>query len=946
MSSSSPSFAISSNDASFVLRDQLLPLTQWRLRVVKFSDGERYPLLLHQGGEPDWNTTLFITTQVRNAASAPNTSVAVLSAIRVLLAWSEARQFDLEERFRKQQFLTLSEIESLRDFAQTTVRTRFNTLPAAVKASPGITFSRTLESARAKHSISRNFVKNQTLHLRLSYIARYLKWLAIQFTDGCKAETALQVRSRISTMTQQIRELRPRCPSSLPNSAKKGLSPATLSHLLRLVDATSEENPFELLVRTRNELIISLLRSLGIRSGELLALKVTDLDFQRNEVIIPRRHGEAHTNLAEFIRVCREELTVFGKDLDWNNDVWKPAGVSFGNLDQRVRRFKPENAMHSPFKEFAKAYFRYDQGVKPTKQMAEIPTLKCVERALVESHGPVAVSSITHAVLDRAAVLASTFFSKKLAHQIGRELSALASFLSEKRLISRRLDWQSPLKCPHTGVRTGAKAREERNKKLPSDEALHKLASIFSANPSGARDMFTTSIVAMLLCAPSRISEILALPEDCEVWETKSDGTKAFGWRMRASKGAPPLIKWIPGPMVEIAQESVRRIRSISAEARRIADWCEHHPDRFYRHAMCPNVDENEGLSAHQTAQALGLVSIDLRGERILIGQLGLSTKYGANSLASLNRWIHARLPKHFPWVDEDRTLRFSEALFCFRRHEFRRGYTTLPYLFWIPTHHVVNTDLSPTGNMSFMTIFDRHGMNRPGQSPLSLTTHQLRHLLNTMAQRGGMSQDEIAYWSGRIDVRQNREYDHMSEFELVELLRKNTSSLSLDRPLAEIAKRLSEIIPMTPQEFNTLVHPTAHITKYGFCIHNFVMSPCPRFSDCLNCSEQVCIKGDRRIDELRAHYRIVKALKERAEQEIADGTAGADRWYEIQVLTEMRIAELIAILEDPSIEDGAIVRLRNQFEFSPIRRALETRFPATVQQVQQPFTAKLQPTS
>lgn len=260
--------------------------------------------------------------------------------------------------------------------------------------------------------------------------------------------------------------------------------------------------------------------------------------------------------------------------------------------------------------------------------------------------------------------------------------------------------------------------------------------------------------------------------------------------------------------------------------------------------------------------------------------------------------------------------------------------------MIWMPSRQVVMTDLKHTGNSSFETIFDRHHLHRPDQPPLSITTHQLRHLLNTVAQRGGLSQEEIAHWSGRIDVKQNRTYDQMSEFELVDLLRKNDPSLSLDRPLKEIATRLGELIPMTPQEFNTLVHPTAHITRWGFCIHCFVMSPCQRFADCLNCSEQICIKGDRRIDDLRIYHQKVKELKMRAEEEISQGTAGADRWYEIQVLTEMRLAELLAILEDPSIEDGTIVRLRNEFEFSPIRRALEARFPTTRDRVPSPLVA------
>jgi hypothetical protein len=72
-----------------------------------------------------------------------------------------------------------------------------------------------------------------------------------------------------------------------------------------------------------------------------------------------------------------------------------------------------------------------------------------------------------------------------------------------------------------------------------------------------------------------------------------------------------------------------------------------------------------------------------------------------------------------------------------------------------------------------------------------------------------------------------------------------------------------------------------------------------------------------------------MKRLKEQAELEINQGTAGADRWYEIHTLTERRLCELIEILENPSIQDGSIVKLRNEFEFSPIRRAVEIKLNA-----------------
>ena len=188
------------------------------------------------------------------------------------------------------------------------------------------------------------------------------------------------------------------------------------------------------------------------------------------------------------------------------------------------------------------------------------------------------------------------------------------------------------------------------------------------------------------------------------------------------------------------------------------------------------------------------------------------------------------------------------------------------------------------------------------------------------------MSQSEIAKWSGRADMKQNRAYDHMTEFELVAMLRSHDDSLSLDLPLEELAAQVAAKLPMTRQEFNALTIPTAHITEYGFCPHDFAMTPCQRFRDCLNCTEHVCIKGDCRLERIKRLYEDVLLLKNKAVQEMNDGTAGADRWFDIQDMTEKRLRELIGILENPAIQNGAIIRLRNENEFSPLRRAVEIR--------------------
>lgn len=130
----------------------------------------------------------------------------------------------------------------------------------------------------------------------------------------------------------------------------------------------------------------------------------------------------------------------------------------------------------------------------------------------------------------------------------------------------------------------------------------------------------------------------------------------------------------------------------------------------------------------------------------------------------------------------------------------------------------------------------------------------------------------------------------------------------------------------MTTAEFNALHHTTAHITELGFCLHDFVMSPCQRFRDCINCTEQTCIKGDRRLGSLKDKLALVEMELAAAQDGAAEGIYGADPWTQIQLQTRARLIGLIEIMEDDSIPDGTIVRLANPHEFSPLRRALRSR--------------------
>ncbi len=62
------------------------------------------------------------------------------------------------------------------------------------------------------------------------------------------------------------------------------------------------------------------------------------------------------------------------------------------------------------------------------------------------------------------------------------------------------------------------------------------------------------------MCSPSRASEILALPADCEITRKDRNGVERYGLRYYAAKGGGATIKWIPDVMIPVAQKAVSRL--------------------------------------------------------------------------------------------------------------------------------------------------------------------------------------------------------------------------------------------------------------------------------------------------------------------------------------------------------------------------------------------------
>ncbi|MBA5689168.1 hypothetical protein [Rugamonas apoptosis] len=406
-----------------------------------------------------------------------------------------------------------------------------------------------------------------------------------------------------------------------------------------------------------------------------------------------RSNRIAAENMVEFIRFAREDITVFGPEFLWSDVQWPGTGC-FSKLGKRIGGSKirvEQNYMDRDFIEFAKAITRYAAGLNPEsrgKGILLLSALRLVERALLEVRGSADPAEIDYVVLDRAAQIAREYFgSMQTAYEAVRGVGNIARIMSAKSLVAADLsDWKNPIGS-HTqhGQRIGEDAELRRNTKMPDVLALDAIAEIFSLdldplNPAHQKDIYATSVAAMLLCAPSRGQEVHDLPVDLEVEGLDSAGDQQYGYRYFAGKGYGGDIKWVPQLMIPISKKAIVRLRSMTQGARDLAMYIEAQLEQkalnpgitlhFYRHPCCPDVSDTQLLTRKQVAQALGVTR-----------QKDISSIKGARTLDNLWQWVLEQQPKEFPWVSKKKGIKYSNALFCMFRRQLNCARNASPVI-------------------------------------------------------------------------------------------------------------------------------------------------------------------------------------------------------------------------------------------------------------------------
>ncbi|MPR11368.1 hypothetical protein [Microvirga tunisiensis] len=636
----------------------------------------------------------------------------------------------------------------------------------------------------------------------------------------------------------------------------------------------------------------------------------------------------AHANLQAFISKARD-IAAFG-EIDFDEPIWpvkliKRLRVSSANIGAQNLYFTeskpgsrgPEGRKHlqQPFANFLKALVRLQEDAGGKHH----PNHSALIRAGRYLHAEMEGIAYDPCLLlpdhfSKAAAASRKVDSPATAYSVGKDLVVIVGWINRHNLSRIRIDFKNPNPRPiDSERRIGAEADARRKKKLPSDEALNALARLSNLVTDDA-DVLQMRVIELLVCGGWRINELLTIPENCEVEEVATvngepllggDGMPVvrYGIRYYGEKGAPPLPKWIPSPLIDLAKRAIADIRRITQPSRNAILFMLNNPGMV----PIPGLDgyaPDEMVSASRLEKALGLRKGSGGGAQWCIDwgapvyrNRVLEVRIGDIATAFASKW---------PVVPDDSPLALHEHMLLIPANMTHAARSSIPGSVRFLTDGMIVRFL---GGHKTKSVFERFGMLDSQGNPIKMNSHQFRDWLNTLALEGGMSDLELARWAGRKDVAQNAYYDHVSGKALAKRIRTLIESGNIRGPLARVHDRLP---PQDRQRFREAQIATGHATDIGLCAHDWSLVPCMHHEACADglCGEHIIVKGDaKHRDEAERLLDDTEFLLSKAQVESADGTYGAGRWVESHQRMARGLKTILAIHNDPEIPDGTLVQ-------------------------------------
>jgi integrase len=256
-------------------------MSDFEVRSVDLGRGERLPMLARKSNLIGIFEVAAFALKMRAKGLEVKTIDSAVRAVQLLYDVLSEGQIDLLKRAEDNELLRHSEVETVAE------RCRIK-ISAMATVGHGATGMARARLKKGKFAISKvDAVKNRTAKIKLHYI--------IQFLSGFSDYALLQKIPKDKVEFREasaltLRVLKNSKPVSRNSSDKRGLTREAQKLLFEMTHPDFAGNPWKpVFLRRRNHLILQLLYGLGVRKGELLGVKLADIDFRRGRLFVGKR---------------------------------------------------------------------------------------------------------------------------------------------------------------------------------------------------------------------------------------------------------------------------------------------------------------------------------------------------------------------------------------------------------------------------------------------------------------------------------------------------------------------------------------------------------------------------------------------------------------------------------------------------------------------------------
>lgn len=240
------------------------------VKSTRHQNGEIFLNLLNKEGAPLFWPSIWTLTELRATGKSINTISQALGTLKVVYDFLDEFGIDLNSRLQSAKFLERHELDGLLRYLKKPLR----------KISKGkvVQINKFDEISLGAFAIRLNYTRAYFAFLIESFSFKYLD-------DANKKQQMALVRELVGKFFDARKPAKVKL-----TEPRLGLSLEQQELLSQTISTNSSKNPWKSeFIRDRNETMVLLLLETGMRRGELLSLKASDLNLQQKSIKIEKR---------------------------------------------------------------------------------------------------------------------------------------------------------------------------------------------------------------------------------------------------------------------------------------------------------------------------------------------------------------------------------------------------------------------------------------------------------------------------------------------------------------------------------------------------------------------------------------------------------------------------------------------------------------------------------